>query len=158
MSQGCASPLEREGSHCSPLPLPTPGKMLAWTSELWESQMQAGPFLGERGRERGICGRGWAYLGIAGHSGLFWRSTMVEHLHPSLLSTEPPVEPPSPSLLCLPLWASCMLSTLDKQLLDWNKKDVSCFSPHGCSLKMNISCLCSRFVLASGPPFQVERK
>lgn len=101
MSQGCASPLEREGSHCSLLPLPTPGKMLAWTSELWESQMQAGPFLGERGRERGICGRGWAYLGIAGHSGLFWGSPMVEHLHTSLLSTEPP--PPGASWPISPL-------------------------------------------------------
>ena len=42
----------------------------------------------------------------------------------------PPPEPHGPSLLCLPLWASCMLSALDKQLLDWNKKDVSSVFHH----------------------------
>lgn len=49
--------------------------------------MQAGPFLGERGGDL------WARMGMfgyAGHSGLLWGSTMVEHLYPSPLSPEPP--------------------------------------------------------------------
>ena len=74
MSQGCASPLEKERNHCSPLPLHAPGKMLAWTSELWESQMQAGPFLGERGRGGDL----WARVGMFGYSRAL-RPVMGEH-------------------------------------------------------------------------------
>lgn len=114
--------------------------------------MQAGPFFGRKREREGDL---WARVGIFGHSQALRPVLGEPHGGAPPYSLKVNRSPPGASLahlFSLPSFvASCMLSALDKQLLDWNKKDVSCFSPHRCSLKVNISCLCSRFVLASDP-------
>lgn len=98
----------------------------------------------------------WAYLGIARHSGCSpggapWWSTSIP------LCCQP--SPPGASLahlffafLCGPhaycqRWTSSCLTGIKGCLL--------CFSPHRCSLKVNISCLCSD-LFWQVDPIQVE--